>query len=466
MVGLKEAITWKYKGLKWVWAATLIIGIIATVWFVYASTAEYYAEPTATKVHEPITAKNVDITYLIFQVELEKQSEYAYPPVIICPEAWLDVDKASSLGLTIDALKYSLGYFDEFDELFRESNSTGKETFLEVYKKENFSSLDAYYKAIGIDIPGAKTMEEFAASDRTISICPSCVGQYPEKVFWNNGICYVFQLAPEPADYSLKSLKNQIILMKMADHTDGLIRPTSIWPVYAPRSLTLRYATGSMLILPTFTGNIIRAESQRFVRLDTREAPCVKKDKVDANYSSEACFVECLEEAYDRVFKCRLFLQTTSTSKALSPTDYCNFYDSFPMSFWERVEYIRLQHKAIAESSDGSKCMSKCPKPCDQTVYELSLRFQVNEANAPEPQKKAQDYDRSMNLTFFALQLEHEALYEGGVLTLTEVSTISFTSLVSNLGGALGLFVGGTMMTFIQVILFVVKYVLDRRPII
>ncbi len=50
LVGLKEAITWKQSTLKWVGAIALFVGVVATGYFVYATAAEYFSEPTATKV--------------------------------------------------------------------------------------------------------------------------------------------------------------------------------------------------------------------------------------------------------------------------------------------------------------------------------------------------------------------------------------------------------------------------------
>lgn len=50
VVGIKEAITWKYKWLRIAWAIAFILGILGTGWVLRETITEYYSDPTATKV--------------------------------------------------------------------------------------------------------------------------------------------------------------------------------------------------------------------------------------------------------------------------------------------------------------------------------------------------------------------------------------------------------------------------------
>lgn len=50
VIGLRETVTVKHQGLRVVWLVIFCLGVAATIYFLYATTAEYLDEPTVTKV--------------------------------------------------------------------------------------------------------------------------------------------------------------------------------------------------------------------------------------------------------------------------------------------------------------------------------------------------------------------------------------------------------------------------------
>lgn len=50
VIGLEEAITWKSKPIRFVWAILLLGGVACTIWLIYQSAVDFFDEKTATKV--------------------------------------------------------------------------------------------------------------------------------------------------------------------------------------------------------------------------------------------------------------------------------------------------------------------------------------------------------------------------------------------------------------------------------
>lgn len=50
LVGLREAIKAKHPAIKYIWVTLFILGIGATCYYLYRTTEEYLANPTATSV--------------------------------------------------------------------------------------------------------------------------------------------------------------------------------------------------------------------------------------------------------------------------------------------------------------------------------------------------------------------------------------------------------------------------------
>lgn len=398
----------------------------------------------------------------LFQIELAPQPTYDYPPVIICPDAWLDTFKALSLGLSLNALNYSLGYYNLFDPISLENPSSAKSEFLSFFDKSNFSSLDDYYKAIAIDVAVASSVDDFGKPVPTL-ICPQCVVPLVStKLFMDGGICFLFNLTAEDGSHSRRIPSYKVIGMKIADRTKKLLQVSSLWRLYISQScdLGLKYPTSPIINMPENSLITVHVSVQRSQKLKHKESPCANADEVAANYSPEACYVQCYSDVYQKRYGCRRFDESVIHYR---PSDYCNIFDKPPMDYWRLNAELSVQYETIIESPEGINCVRKCPYECDTMIYDVTMRSLISEDDLITPFRMITNLARSVNMSSVAVEVQNGAAYQGGIMTLTEVSTISFTSMVSNLGGALGLFVGGTMMTFVQVILFIIKYVMDRK---
>lgn len=146
------------------------------------------------------------------------------------------------------------------------------------------------------------------------------------------------------------------------------------------------------------------------------------------------------------------------------PSELCNTLDNPDADSWlVSEENTANQKEKTIGSKEEEACRKACPLECERMTYESTRQEELDaegytvvvEVNLPKL--------KNLSMAQLIVHLENVALYQGGVVTMTEVSTLSFTTLVSNVGGTLGSFVGATTLTICQIVLFLVKYGLEHR---
>lgn len=61
------------------------------------------------------------------------------------------------------------------------------------------------------------------------------------------------------------------------------------------------------------------------------------------------------------------------------------------------------------------------------------------------------------------IYLLNQAPLQGGYMSFTEVSTYSFDAMIGNIGGILGLWLGASIMSFIQILVFLFTWCFARQ---
>lgn len=166
-------------------------------------------------------------------------------------------------------------------------------------------------------------------------------------------------------------------------------------------------------------------------------------------YRRRDCFKLCEQDIINKLFACYLLNLPKIDDDNLQP---CS--------------------SLISIETNSTECVEKCPHECDMTTYELSISYA--EYPSSLEMTKLSDYiylnetilelnqpnrNDSYSLSFLSLELARRSLVKIFVYfdeikytSITESPTISFVDLIAGIGGTLGLFIGISLLSFVEVI--------------
>lgn len=386
-----------------------------------------------------------------FQTTLNSSFSYPFPPISLCPRAWLDVEKALSLGISWDGLLYGLGYITKLQPQHIIKNlTTAQKQFFEFYESQNFSSLLEFYEAISVDLTTVYSMQEYQRYENVMKLNDND-SYFLRKAFKAFAICYAYQFSPAQSSWSEIGG-----IVKIRDKAMGLLSDTFGWLVYTSLNIDTFNPVIPRLYLSDFTNNGVLITVSSYVSLPNSEEPCKDANKDGTRYSGTICARDCKNEHFLRILGCKFF-RFDAEPTVEHPNRYCHYAilqeTAFPAIDARLLTEFRFQSaEALLDATANQECLKRCPRRCKRTVHQAYLQTSVPLRNV--------DTENSSNI---AIWFEHNSFIEGGSLTLLEIRKYSFTDLVSNVGGALGVFVGGTMMTLAQVVMFFVNYLCNRN---
>lgn len=380
--------------------------------------------------------------------------------MLLCPEAWFDAAKALDLGMTIEMLKYALSYPDDPYRHQVPNISHVRDQFHRLYKEHKFKSLLDFYDAISPDFESAEEIN----SNRTYTIestynCPTCssTGKL-SKTMLDARLCHVVRFKPIEKGFGMYS-GVRAIGTKYKSRTLGVVEDSPDWYLYFPTYYDCFISMYPKVTVRAFYHNWVRFNAQRFIALDKPEQPC-HAAKDGSNYSSVACMADCHNRMYKQRLNCNL-LWLSNASAQLQPWDYCNFMDPLPPENWILSEFFASDGNSRIDAHAADVCVRQCPRECDRMIFETTLQLQASFTDA---ERKSWLEDRlDPNISAIDLFVKHGAVYQGGVMILREMRTYTFIQLINNIGGTLGLFVGGTIMTFAQLILVAIDYFCTKK---
>lgn len=419
------------------------------MYYMVRTSAEYNWEPTATKVCR-LKKKSLPAGLKFpFQVSLKRNPSYQFPLAMFCSHIWLDMKKARSLDLSKEALRYSLGYFDNFHRPTLPNASKHRLRFLSFYNEHPYPSLPEFCKNITTNLTKTTSPSEFAKITDPAYLCTHCSGQSPvRKVFSGDNACYSFSLADIKGGLG----SPEVLVYLKIKHTSASLYSENfpIWHLYFPQNQYFEPGLSPTVMAEPYVHNLIKITVQEFSAIPKPEAPC--KDEISESYSSLDCMAKCENRLYQETFNCSLWL--TASNLPNEPSRFCNFNDPYVngtfADFFETSEAIEFFENA------SSACFDECPEKCKRTVFEASIVSKVDIVDADY--RHIAETVRLQNMSLIVAQFLHSAVQDGGVVRFEESRTYTFVALVSNIGGTLGLFVGGTLLTLAQILVILARY--------
>ena len=148
-----------------------------------------------------------------------------------------------------------------------------------------------------------------------------------------------------------------------------------------------------------------------------------------AKYTYENCMFDCMLYYTVEPCNCTLTIQRNGS---------CTMEDAY---------------FCMADLSDSYYSKCNCPRPCEETTYS----YQLTTLQLPTPQLTAQL--RAQNFTFSTQEAIRQNLIVLSIFypslhyfATEQVEAFTFDELISNLGGQLGLFLGASLMTMMELL--------------
>lgn len=362
---------------------------------------------------------------------------YDFPVMLLCPDTWLDAEKALSMGLTMNGLKYSLTYLINYAvtpstytfKNDREYRRAADDFHRWYYNQSNMTNLAEFFKAIALD------------PDDFVFKCSYCNGtgnlsswnEHFRKVVMNSAVCYNLSLEPTDGRVALSDL--DFLLVNVPDRAMGLLPKQTYWRLFVNPDLSIGMSDTHYIETFPHHANTIRVMPRRFKSASVKSNDCCPSDRATAlNYTQATCVADCVSKSQlldQTSYSCTPLILHRSDSIPHNFSTMCRSYPVWPPS----------RAPAAMLVPTPKVCIDECPPLCDKWIYDSSVEAHSiidNETLKNLPAGMVADAFSSMQgLTKFYFL--NEIIHYGGVLLFEEVPTYSFETMISNFGGQMGL---------------------------
>jgi len=170
------------------------------------------------------------------------------------------------------------------------------------------------------------------------------------------------------------------------------------------------------------------------------------------SYSQRECLGLCFNLLYIEKNACNC------TSKLESVNDVCYGSLNYYTSLWNCTKKFR---KIFSENLFDKNCFQYCPLECDSIDYQLSVSYtgfpltgNISENDKLNWFQKSSDFHtyEQVQRNYYSIAVFYEELK---YLLITEQPSIELSDLISNIGGILGVFLGISFLSFIEIIDFI-----------
>lgn len=374
--------------------------------------------------------------------------DYKIPPMLVCPREWFDVEKAKELGLSNDALLYGLSYLRDVYPVQVADYTRAKDEFVSVYTRHGFESLLDFYRTISNDLA------PFASAPNATSTftCRGCEIRKPGSTILEQDFCYVFRFNPVERGLGVYSA-TRAIMLRFKAKSQNLVQSSLEWPLYFNPFPSVLFSVYPMLTVRPLYDNVIKFQEHKLVTMNSIESPCSQADPHRPNPSA-TCMAQCHNELYKRKLGCGL-LWLYNGRRPLA--EYCNTLNKVQLGNRTLDQFFASAENAEIDNAAADICVARCPRECDRQMIDAvsQMHYSLGEHATAEALQE--------NVTLIKISVKHGGVFQGGVVEFHEVSTYTLTQLVTNIGGTLGLFVGATMLTFAQLFMFVLEFLMKCR---
>lgn len=347
----------------------------------------------------------------------------------MCPPIWYDIEKIKETKLSNGAILFAISYllFDFQPKNLKDFDVDAiREEFSEYMKRMNFDDIHQFYYHIAVE------------SDTFIESCDGCKSTANlTKARFCDTIC--FKIYAEDVDSRLQTVSEPIQMNLLPqNYTGGEIGIPEIRKYHAliiDNDEKFPIPVKEMLLEKnTITGVYVTPKVNIFVNTDER--PC--DPNTDTGYSQKLCHSDCIQKTgYAQCKGCFMMDFFIGDMNDGPKYPLCNALKSPPI----------ITECRFALINGAKECSKKCPNSCKQKMLDISLFTSKQFVGTTSA-------DLSGDKT--VIQIYYQVA-NFGIQTFEEVLTYSFETMVSNVGGQLGLWIGASIMTLVQLVIFCVR---------
>lgn len=367
----------------------------------------------------------------MLQIEFDIQSEYEHPKVAICPNAWIDEEKIEKFHLSLNAVYYALGFAFEVDNLTLSTKNislvNGKIEYDNFVASHNITSLFDFYSAIAMksdNILCVSTISPFDCSSES------------KQVFFIDQVCYEPQLlkkdctaltATPPAFLRVhNNYTKSSLWRKITGNNELIINPE--YKVFTPFLEKITLFKGSYIVVK------IVPKKYQMLNVPGKYA-CIDND----SYSQKICHHHCMEEMSS--------LKYANCVRLSYFVDELHFFNQYQPCIMSLLEQMQGTIWDLDKSKTIGICVQRCKPSCTKTLYEVSTTFKSM------PSCSTSESDST------SVEIIYDVC-ESGLETFSEYNRYSVESFIANIGGVLGLWVGASAVTFVQILMHTVQALL------
>lgn len=419
-----------FRRIKTRWALRLwtLIVLACAVMMLYEMAmiaCQYHTNPTATQV-TPWFLEN-----------------YPYPRILFCPNEWINETKVAELNLSKPVVTYALSLLQDL--------------VLAQEEKDNFTA--SGYNVSDLDL----TLRQFLTSrnyttyidfyrlianePKMVARCDQC--DWTRKHVVASGVCIQLRLLPASSAFLIQSPpaflysepKPDLKASRLVPKYSGMYTTDALYVSYLTQN---EFFLHDPVLLNRNSSYVLRIKPTLYQRLNKPEKPCVTPEIYRrTNHSQLMCYARCDEEHKRKCQGCfYLGYHPGKISNGTIPADF-----NIPLC-------SSIFHDVVAENCTSSGplfdgCIRVCNPLCHEWVYETTI--------IPVSQRKLLSQNKEEDITVaFSYQVRY------GETVIKEVSTYTWDTFLSNVGGQLGLWMGASIVSLLQLLHFLAVLLYDQ----
>lgn len=416
--GIKDVATARNPFLTAIWAFLILGSTGAMIYEVYQTIFGFLDRPKATQIKQ------------LFQ------DSYPFPPMVFCPQSWINASRVRQLGMTKDDVAYALSFMPMLRVQHRMNLTEDVEQrHASLMAQNGFRHLFDLYLAISVD-------------SRDIIYCSTCKVWPAKKKMTEYGVCYQLILK-DARRYNL----DDFIFMPYFQYDPYEDKDAASVPPYSSYNSGEKlyiginendFFDGDIERMKQNTSYVIKIAPSKQKRLSG--ATCLTNEAFRLkNISQENCYCDCEQRVYGPA--CWGFVHLGY----FLGTDHVYDHDNNTVPLWSSLIHGSLDLNVWADCQERErprydKCAARCMPRCEEWLYETTV-LTVNGRRLMTHTEEA------------ALTLVFSYQVKSGTVVVEEKATYTWHTFLSNIGGQMGLWLGISILSLCQLVFFIFRWV-------